>query len=449
MFKKIAPLLMLSALMLTACIPNIFPPTPLLSPTGNNLDTPGNPVAIAVEPNGRKSVLWLEKGGDVGVSRLIYWRTHFGEPTATASLNVNFGAVPDIAVTDSGVAYLVWFSSDGPNRTFNYAAMSPDSTTISPHTLYSGDLYNTGLHMQVIARSETVYAVFPGYGCLYYQQLSPTLTAKKKVSDYIVADSSLENLRVTLDSANKLHVLWVERPNPMGGYHLRYNSNATVNASGDMNQGVNYGPFTDSSGDALDITTTGSPPNEFVYMLYRFQAGRLYAASCLANGCSAISHNEIFLSSSSWLISELRAVGIGSIVYVAFLAINSSTSNSELFYITNLTANPAEQRITTTDYSKSDLNMVRVSLGSTYLPLVGWRRYTPASPYALDDAYIWAPSYGTKKVFTSASTDRYQGSDLAANGEWVAGVWAADYNGRVVPFLSGNAYQSNLPLVSK
>lgn len=382
MLRKIFLLIFIEVLALTACIPSIFPPTPLLSTTGYSLDTPGNPIAIAVEPNGRKSILWLEKGEGVGgVGKLIYWRTHFGQPTATASLVVNPAAVPDIAVTDSGVAYLVWFSSDGPNRTFNYAAMSPDSTSISPHTLYSGALYDTALHMRVIARGETVYAVFPGYGCLYYQQLSPTLAARMKVSNYLVSNSSLEDLRVTIDSANKLHVLWIERPNPMGRYHLRYNSNATVTGSGDMNQGVNFGPYTDSLGEAFDITTAGTPLNESVYLLYRYQAGRLFAASCLANGCPAMSlPDEIDLTPSSWLITELRAVGIGSIVYVAFLAMNSSTSNSELFYITNLTANPAEQRITTTDYSKSDLNMVRVSWGSTYLPLVGWRRYTTAAP---------------------------------------------------------------------
>ncbi|MCX8061594.1 MAG: hypothetical protein N3D16_03320 [Anaerolineales bacterium] len=448
MFKKVFPFTTFGVLALTACIQGIFPPTPLLSTTGYNLDTPGNPIAIAVEPNGRKNVLWLERGEGVGeVGKLIFWRTHFGEPTGTASLDVNYAAAPDIAVTDSGVAYLAWYRSNAPSRTFHYAAMPVGSTSITPNTLYSGDLYSTALHLRVIARGEVVYAVFPGYGCLYFQQLSPGAGSRKKVADYVVPNSSLENLQVSIDAADKLHVVWVEKDNIAGNYRIRYNSNATTTSSGDMNQDRAIGYS--SPGESLAITNAGTPPNEKVYILKRFESGRIFVSSCLTNGCPLMTENEIHLSPSSWLISELRAVGIGSSVYVAFLAMNSSTSNSELFYISNLTANPAEQRITTSDYSKSDLNMVRVQGESFFLPIVGWRRYAPTSPYTLDDAYIWAPYYGTRKIFTSTSTARHQGSDLAANGEWVAGVWAAEYNGRLVPFLSGNAYQSNLPLVSK
>lgn len=447
MLKKIFFLLISGTLTLTACIPSIFPPRPLLSNTGYNLDTLGNPVAIAIEPNGRKSVFWLEKEGSI--RKLIYWRTIFGEPIHTATRQDHSAAAPDLAVTDSGTAYLVWYSSDPPSRPniFYYAVMSIGSTTITPQELYSGELYSTALHLRVIARGETVYAVFPGHGCLYYRQLSPTLESRKKVSDYIASNSSLENLQVSIDSANKLHVAWVEKDNVTGNYRIRYNSNATTTIGGDMNQDRTIGYET--PGESLTITNADTPPNEKVYVIKRGNSGRLFVSSCLAVGCPSMTENEIHLSPSSWLISELRAVGIGSSVYVAFLAMNSSISNSELFYITNLTANPAEQRITTSDYSKSNLNMVRVQWESAYLPLVGWRRYTPSSPYALDDAYIWAPNYGLRQIFTSASSARHQGSDLAANGEWVAGVWAAEYNGRVVPYLSGNAYQANLPLVSK
>ncbi|PWH20494.1 MAG: hypothetical protein DDG59_00015 [Anaerolineae bacterium] len=446
--KRIFLVVLMGTLVLTACIPGIFPPTPLLANTGYNLDTLTNPTAIAIEPNGRKSVFWLEKEGTT--RNLIYWRTHFGEPTLAVSRQDRFAAAPDVAVTDSGTAYLVWYSYNptSSQNVFYTATLSEGSTSINPVELYAGALYDTPILIRVIARGETVYVVYPAYGCLRYKRLSPT-PAEGKVADYLIPNSSLQNLQVTIDSSNKLHVAWVEKGNPMGNVFIRYNSNATITPARDMNQGWNFGPSTDSPGDVLDITVADTPPNEKVYLIYRFGSNQLYYGTCLANGCPSMPTTKINLSPSTWLIWELKAVGIGSSVYVAFLAQNSSTTFNELFYITNLAANPAEQRITNSDYSKANLHMVRVQWQSTYLPLVGWRRYTPSPPYALDDAYVWAPNYGLRQVFTSTSTARHQGSDLAANGEWVAGVWAAETNGRVVPFLSGNAYLSSLPLVSK
>ncbi len=434
----------IGTLTLTACIPGLFAPTPLISSTGFNLTNVDKPMGIAVEPNGRKSVFWLEREGST--QRLHYWRTRFGEAIESASLQDNSAASPDIAVTDNGMAYLVWFSIVSSQRVVCYSAIPVGIASIVCIPLYTGDFYSTMLVLRVVARGDTVYVVYPGYGILYYRQLSPTISTQKKVADYLSANSSLENMEVTIDKAHKLHVTWVEKNNVSGQYTIRYNSNATTTPSGDMNQEWILGYET--PGYALALTTARDP--EKVYIIRR-SGGRIFNHSCLANGCTSKAEEEIHLTDSlaPWSIWEIEAIGIGESVYVAFLAANNSTTNSELYFISNLSANPAESRVTNTDHSKTYLNMVRVQQGSSYWPVVGWRRYSFSSPYPIDDAYVWAPGTNIRKIFTSDSTSRYQGADMAANGEWIGAVWASEYNGRVVPYLSGNAYNTNLPLVTK
>jgi hypothetical protein len=56
------------------------------------------------------------------------------------------------------------------------------------------------------------------------------------------------------------------------------------------------------------------------------------------------------------------------------------------------------------------------------------------------------------QIFTPYADVVSSGTDMASNGDWVAGVWTSQLsstNSRIVPWLSGNSYNASLPLIRK
>ncbi|MGB9521136.1 MAG: hypothetical protein ACPL6F_00125, partial [Anaerolineales bacterium] len=171
MYAKIRLLLVfVCCFSLTSCTFVIFPARALISPTNLNLDAIDNPLAIAIEPNGRKNIVWLE--GDSLEKYLVFYRTMFGEQQLRKQLLDNGAHVPDIAVTDDGNAYVVWFSD---STSFHYCLSVIPPSGLSSFTctnLYDGDLPPGIVMIRVIARDNYVYVVYPTYKGIYYKQLT-------------------------------------------------------------------------------------------------------------------------------------------------------------------------------------------------------------------------------------------------------------------------------------
>lgn len=89
------------------------------------------------------------------------------------------------------------------------------------------------------------------------------------------------------------------------------------------------------------------------------------------------------------------------------------------------------------------------------LPVLGWRKAIsgksadvyPAYP-VLEDGF---PIMKAQPIFTRFEPYvEPEGDALAANGEWVGGVWLYRHSPtdpRIVLWIAGNAYLSTLPLV--
>lgn len=444
MSGKISLLIMLTLLLgLSACVPTIIPARAISTTTGFNLDSIGNPLAIAVEPNGRKSLVWLEQGDFE--KYLVFYRTVLGEAQQVLSLRDDNAHVPDIAVTDNGNAHLVWYSGSGESH-YCYAAIPADgSGSLSCTSLYSGGLPPGILTIRVIARGNYIYVVYPTRQGIYYKQLTPLLNTEGWVGKYTVG-TSLDALDLAIDSDGYLHVIWVQYSD--SSFTILYNSNASVTPGRDMNQ-LRYLGYYDPQGD-IAIATAGTPQK--VYIVKKFTdpdpliGDRLFISSCVASGCPSITESEIILDSTKrpWLIWDISAIGIGSSVYIVFTADNGSITYSEVFLDVYGDIYPPGQ-ITTTNYQKVELKLV----AGGGIPIAGWRKFT-MSCHA-DNAYVWDTFNGVRQVFTSNCNNHY-GADMAANQDWVAGVWAAPIstsNPRVVPWMSANGYVSSLPLVRK
>ncbi|MCX8062342.1 MAG: hypothetical protein N3D16_07155 [Anaerolineales bacterium] len=106
-------------------------------------------------------------------------------------------------------------------------------------------------------------------------------------------------------------------------------------------------------------------------------------------------------------------------------------------------------------YPKRRLHLV--TLGTPSLPVIGWRK---AISGASTDVYTafpvlegGFPVMKAKQIFTRFEPYvEPEGDDLAANGEWVAGVWLyaqSPTNNQVVPWMAGNAHSVQMPIVIK
>ncbi|MGB9521519.1 MAG: hypothetical protein ACPL6F_02060, partial [Anaerolineales bacterium] len=372
-------------------------------------------------------------------------------PTRTLRYNDPNAYLPAIAVTDRGDAYLVW--SRWLSSEVRYCSWKIPAVGIAALNCSKWIADRTAKGIWIAAREEVVYVLYDLGNRLYYRQIAGE-SVDGYASDIYDPDWFIPNVRLAIDSAGKLHFLRMEQHGMV--YSLIYNSNATVDALNNMDQQLS---IADTGGGPFDLAISGTGTNERAYIVRRSDilgVHRINYISCQVNGCSGITSGHIPLAGSGWQINELKAIGTSTTIYIAFIGRNSSTPGTDVQEI-YLSSNLQQPNAIPEDefYSKRSLHLV--TAGAPPLPVIGWRK---ASAGHSTDVYAAYPviqggslTMKSQQIFTRfAPYIEADGDSMASNGEWVAGVWLYSQSptiARIVPWLAGNAYAVQLPLITK
>jgi len=429
--------------LLSACTTQIFPPLPLYRSEALNASFP----SLAIDGEGTKHLVWLEGSGPT--KSLIYWRSWFANPTLTRRHTDQYAYLPRIAVTDDGNAYIVWSrwisASQVEYCIWIYPAWGRETLDC-----FAVDRYGKGIW--VIGRRDVVYAVYDRGNQLLYRQLAGG-GAQGRASDIYDPEWFLPQISLGIDSNGKLHLLHLIQNGTT--YYLFYNSNASVDSLGNMNQQL---VIADTGGGAFDLAIGGSSSNERVYFIRKqnfFGSDKVFYTSCLVNGCLDRRSGQIPLG-DGWQISELQAVGTSLTTYTAMIARTPASPgiDPQEIYVSVGLGSP--QSISETEfYAKRRLHAVTTT--TPPLPVFAWRK--GISGYSTD-VYVAYPVVdgGTIRMKSEIVFSRFEpyiepeGDSLAANGEWVAGVWLyhqSPTSARIAPWIAGNAHLTTLPVVSK
>lgn len=178
--------------------------------------------------------------------------------------------------------------------------------------------------------------------------------------------------------------------------------------------------------------------------------------SCRVSGCSDLSSDQIPLEGTGWQISEIKAAGTEVTVHAAWIARNSSTPGSETQEVYLSTGLQKPSLILEAEfYPKRRLHLVTV--GTLSLPVIGWRKAISGRSTDVYAAYPVLeggfPVMKAQQIFTRFEPYvEPEGDALSANGEWVAGVWLyarSSTDGRIIPWIAGNAHLVKMPIVIK
>jgi len=434
---------------LSGCIYNFVTPISLT----NGSWTTANP-RLALQPNGTKHIVWQEQGlnGSGQIAQIIiYERTKIGEDDLHYAFIPPTGydyLAPDVAVTDSGYAYVVWqkkSQSDPSIRYGCYDIVPPEGSvarlcqelTIDPVS----QIIDTPI---VVARGAIVYALYNTEATtgirIRYRQL-------RILDDSYGWASSLstfmdKSYQAAIDSMGKLHITWTRFGGPFPSIY--YNSNASV----DIDNNMNRLRLLDDNASGSKIAIAGSSPEEAFVMYEVCIPCRIYLHHCSISSCSnPMTETDLPYDPDpdSWNTYG-GDIGISSnILFITFAATNSETGfgNNEIY----LYSFPSSSLDRLTNNSISDrVPNVEDGGGS---PVVSY--LSGAEPDI--SLLIWDQMSGARKIkeIENYSLFFYDHKMVGKNG-WVAGIWLDDFNGdddTPTPWLAFNAYLVNLPMIVK
>lgn len=470
MFARRSPRLVIVCVialsLLTGCVTTLAPARPLL---GNGS---ASEVAVAVQANGIKHYAWTECGG--GSCQLMYQRIKFGAPIYQYAFTVAPGAQiisPDVAVTADGRAFVTRSVCVEAVCTDYYSIFPADAndTTMIVSEQLASPAANRTAPAKLKARDNIVYAVYtvetPDTPRLRYRQLSGGTSG-----GYVDFRPSVQPgaPSLAIGSNGALYVTWKAATSSSTEIAYGHNSGTT----GDFPTVVSYdfaGNYNFLNPDiALD-------PNNTPYIVYAYKgdASDIVRIRCEAvvTACfGEIGTRTIPLNSAQnpWRLRGSPHIQLLSwSPAVVFSADTSVTDNNEIWYYTPPSSgvDPGPTRVTNNAAQDDEPQIVveRSSFGD--VPVVAWRTYvtitTPPSPpfpgITVDcarDAYMFYFNQTTvQRVFTSTGGCFNTAQDLAANGQWVAGVWldrrANSDDSRLVPWTLFNANTVYTPITAK
>lgn len=460
----------LSAALLSGCIFGIAPVQPLPREAFASV----NQVALAVGADGIKHYAWTECfGADATYTCvLVYSRT------ATGAVLYSYGFVtpigtfaqdPDVAVTDSGDAYVVRSICTAPFICVDYWSMfpaaNPESVEPTTNLLHTSAVNSEGQPL-VEARGDDVYASYfveaSGHVRLRYRQLSGgDRTGYIDANALFPTDASL-----AVDDDGDLHAVWIR--NPVTDTIVAYSNNK--GAAGDFPAA---GEFEDGGGDSL-ITRPD---------LALDSDGRVYLAYSINNGADdTIMVRCLDVPADCWRDVTLLTVPIvdgGWDVYrdldlemiglqpnVVFAAEHDGLAYTEVWWYrpASTGGNTAPAQVTNTiSQNEGAPRIVKENSTAGDVPVLAWRMFQVNAAGALSpdgnpgtcfgDAFmLYYSTAEMQQVFEDQGTCANSGADLAANGAWVAGVWTDEESAQITSHAAWTTFNTervNLPLVRR
>jgi hypothetical protein len=445
-----AIILIITSLSLSSCSTYIRKAVPI---TIANPGYESYRVAIAVDYFGVKHIARSECPiGTTTNCKLIYSRAYSGGVLDfwTWSPTASYSGVDelDIAVTDSGVAVLVWNTTKiaGGAKTTLYMVADPPLIVqeLMPGYVASGEPL-------LVSRFAVIYAlssVIDGSNIsLRYQQVLGG-SAIGWVSEHGVAYNSF-NANAAVSPSGWLYVAYRGT-----GFDILYADNYGI--TGDMtNRFLIMADVTTYIGPAIDVN--GVP--ETVYLAYYEDApgsnDTLYLGHCPANACSISGIDPTFVSeyplntSKHWSISGLGGIvaDAGTNAYYTFSATNDDTAGDyEIF-----------EGFCTSGVPQVVANISNMPGGNDYYPAIGlMASYIPVTTWVHSnvDIYVFDTLPGVyqrqRKIHTASHgiLSSFPGWDISCNADWGAGIWNEDELANRA-FIIFNTYPAMLPMIKK
>lgn len=460
MKRHLSWFLVWSVLLLAGCI-NTYPaPAPRSLHNINSSATADSQLAIAIGPDGAKYILRAECPlGSNPSCELTYEMTHNGEVGVMVYFTPVTGYTfrnPDIEVTDSGLAYMVW--QNCPANDIGGRACSTWYTTsdqMNPQVL---DLGTHSLSAPILAgRGDTLYAVhevsnnYATGSALRYCRFAPTL-ACQWISDHPTSDDGIRrtDAAAAVSAAGWLHVSWLE-----GSGSARtacFNDNVGAN-NAEMVHKLIMG-----SGNYLRPAVSVEPDDGFVYIaLATNETGsdqiNLYycvPGDCLHGAGGGVKTLNLPVDKGWYFYGGPAIAAANDRAWVVFSAHNNDHLNQGDIYMTGCfpdtaTCTPArlEPFYTGTDHACDP----QIGLVDDWSPVIGW--HICGIPTMADDIYL-SDIVNGKRLIHSTDWDGRGGLDMAVKGEYVAGIWnEIRADNRIETWLAFNANMTYLPLVQR
>ncbi len=460
----------LSAWLLSGCIFGIAPVRPLPREAFASVEE----VALAVGDDGMKHYAWTECFGEDATYTcvLVYSRVATGAVIYSYGFVTpigNFSRYPDVAVTDSGDAYVVRSECTDFNDCVDYwtvfPAINPGAVEPVANLLHTSEVDSEGPPV-VEARGTDAYAAYyvtvSGFVRLRYRQL----TGGSR-SGYI--DSSVlspVDASLAIDANGDLHAAWVR--NPVTDTFVAYSNN--IGALGDFPAA---GTFEGGGNDYL-IThpVLALDSEERPYLAYTINSGLDDTIKVRCLDVPADCYRDATLLTvpevdGGWNVYrnvDLEMIGLQP--QVVFAATHDSLAYNELWWYrpASTGGNTEPARVTNTaNANEGAPRIVKENSTAGDIPVIGWRMYEvnlagvqapEGSPgTCFGDAYmLYYSTAEIQRVFEDRGTCANSGADLASNGPWVAGVWTDEESDQIAShaaWTTFNTYRVDLPLVKR
>ncbi len=456
---------LLLTLILSACVPTTFsPPTEIHITDGDQVEH----AVIAVDAAGRSHI------AGVVADRIVYYRTRYGEPLARFTMALGGTGTnwkqytPDIAVLDSGMAYVTWVEQRGGTEKFACYQQIP---LVPPIGGYDKDCDHldgteqTAGNVQVIARSNTAYAIYDRpYSNgrttdLWYKRIAPKPIVSGRVHWFIENFETVNfySLDLGIDDGGFLHVgyhyNWTTGSPPPYAERLELRSNRSTLADGQMNQiwVITPSEYTDQD-ISVSLSFYQDGTTQRVALASGFHPGsvdQIYISSCEANGCGNKQDVMVDLPTSwdtSSIIDDVEILGLDDTLFLSFIGDDNTapTGAPQVYYTnafdTSVILEPSDGSAT----FKFDLEMTAVKnrVKSPFvIPVMAWAEsnFITASHYV---AGFYTPAV---KISEDNCPETMVSGNIASNDMYLSGVWDACSD----TWFSTQAWTAQLPLINK
>ena len=458
--RRLLPLFCVLVL-LAACVPYSFsPPTQIHINPGDHVDR----AVIAMDAAGRSHIAGVVN------DRVVYTRTTFGDLHVNLTMTMSSSGTnwkqysPDIAVTDSGTAWLVWIEQRGNTDKIACYQAFPFFPPFGGYDtgcarLDSGSL-TTG-NVMVIAQGNQAYALYDAkdisgrIGALWYKELThPSNTGIIYWYADVLESGYLHSWDAGIDSDGYLHLAFLDDD----GYdneRLLYRSNRDTAADGTMKQAwaiVGSNDLEEDTSISLTFYMDGTVERMAVASIYEdLGVDEIWIDSCDAIDCSFVSHISHHVTlPTAWLtqsvITDVELVGIDTMVHLGFIGDDSPSLAPQVYYLddafdTDAPLMPSNSRSTL----KYDLEAVKVdprpeSPATSSFAALSWgeTNLITIEYYSFDG--LWQTT-----VYTTDCTSSLVTGETASNGVYHSGVWQACEDA----WFTTKANQAYLPVISK
>jgi len=429
-------------------------------------------VALAVGANGVKHYAWTECFGEDATYTcvLVYSRVATGAVIYSYGFVTpigNFTRYPDVAVTDSGDAYVVRSECTDFNDCVDYwtvfPAINPGGVEPVANLLHTSEVDSEDSPV-VVARGTDAYAAHfvteSGFVRLRYRQL----TGGSRTG-YIDGTTQLPiEPSLAIDADGDLHAAWIR--NPPADTLVAYANNK--GAAGNFNAPTVFDGGFDYVMTRPDVALDS---DERAYIAYSINIGSDDTIKVRCQDTFSDCYRDVTLLTvpevdGGWNVYrnvDLEMIGLQP--QVVFAATHDSETHNEVWWFRPPSAGGIDPtRVTnTTNENEGAPRIVGENSTAGDIPVVGWRTYelnavgsqaptgNPGTCFG-DVFVLFSSTSNMRQVFEDRGTCANSGFDLAANGPWVAGVWTDEESAQIeahAAWTTFNTYRVDLPLVKK